>query len=1040
MGKLGKRSMGMARFSVRQTVLVVFTILGLSMAASVTRAAEKTVGAAVAYSLAKAVNDYAQRSLINCAIFCYSVKGSWNAAHRKPDPEHSLLVHVFDSEGKPVQNAMIHVGRIGSPGEIPEEEIVNRVEEKTVDAAEEDFMFYFCQRPTSSKGMATVLIPSKKNEGLLVKVEAEGYRPQTAAWQHGEIEKMPLPREHTFHLVPSKTIGGLVIDESGEPIAGAKITLTFELSHEFGDPDPDPSEWDFDPEHSVRTDAQGRWTFAKMSARLDSCKIMINHDRYVEVSLDHSAVVAHREEFLARKAVFTMHKGLVVQGTVTDSEGKPLASAHVSLHPRSWMAGQNSTTADTTTDSRGRYRFANCLPAQQPCPNTIAVTARGMACQHRDIEIQPDSPAVDFQMSKSQPLIIRVLDKEGNPLPKVNVDINSWPIDSKYHILDASQTDSDGRWRLTTVPEGEISLSISKEGFGKVTEKITPDGQEHEVVLKPAIQISGNVIDAVTKKPVSNVRIVTKHKDSGNRLGIIHYPSLTTQGEHFELTFNEAAAGDGITWQLRVEAIGYATQLAPIDVKDGSHTFNIELSPGKSLHGVVKHPDGTPVPGARVFVATSSESVRLDRSSFFGRADDSTLTAADGRFEMSLPLEPYIVGAIHTFGGAEITAEELDSRSEIVLQPWARVEGTVHLPKDLPENSQTTVSLTMKYAKEENNEQDKRPHIDWSCSADLDRSGRFAFDRVLPGKCSVEPWEGYWIAYEGESCPLWRERIVEAVAGQTLHIEFGGAKGRTIEGVAAIPTVNGRKFSRVSGGGAFIFQRPLAPLPAEMTDKSPEERKQWEARWLESAAGKAADDAGQNQMFEVQSDGRFKAQNVVPGVYKLGIYLYENGEQPEDSEEIAWYLQEITIPADGESAEKPLNLGTIAMNADRLYNGATAPDFEFTTADGQSHRLSDYRGKKVVLYFSKKWEDGSSFSDPAIIQSNYLKTYGRPLVWINLSLDPRPRPDLKIVPSDDFQVLQGTLSPAQKILEAYDIRHEQRGFITIAEDGKVIRK
>ncbi len=36
-------------------------------------------------------------------------------------------------------------------------------------------------------------------------------------------------------------------------------------------------------------------------------------------------------------------------------------------------------------------------------------------------------------------------------------------------------------------------------------------------------------------------------------------------------------------------------------------------------------------------------------------------------------------------------------------------------------------------------------------------------------------------------------------------------------------------------------------------------------------------------------------------------------------------------------------------------DGRVAPDFTLQSLDGASHRLSDYRGKKVVLYFFAPW-------------------------------------------------------------------------------------
>ena len=34
-----------------------------------------------------------------------------------------------------------------------------------------------------------------------------------------------------------------------------------------------------------------------------------------------------------------------------------------------------------------------------------------------------------------------------------------------------------------------------------------------------------------------------------------------------------------------------------------------------------------------------------------------------------------------------------------------------------------------------------------------------------------------------------------------------------------------------------------------------------------------------------------------------------------------------------------------------LSEGADAPDFTLTGSDGKEHRLSDFRGRNVVLYF-----------------------------------------------------------------------------------------
>jgi len=38
----------------------------------------------------------------------------------------------------------------------------------------------------------------------------------------------------------------------------------------------------------------------------------------------------------------------------------------------------------------------------------------------------------------------------------------------------------------------------------------------------------------------------------------------------------------------------------------------------------------------------------------------------------------------------------------------------------------------------------------------------------------------------------------------------------------------------------------------------------------------------------------------------------------------------------------------------KLSKNSVAPDFELSDQDGKSHKLSDYKGKKVILYFYPK--------------------------------------------------------------------------------------
>ena len=46
---------------------------------------------------------------------------------------------------------------------------------------------------------------------------------------------------------------------------------------------------------------------------------------------------------------------------------------------------------------------------------------------------------------------------------------------------------------------------------------------------------------------------------------------------------------------------------------------------------------------------------------------------------------------------------------------------------------------------------------------------------------------------------------------------------------------------------------------------------------------------------------------------------------------------------------------------------------------------------------------------------------GGPLVWINLTSDPRPRPNLKLGQDAQFQYIQGFVPPTADTWKAYDV-------------------
>lgn len=131
-----------------------------------------------------------------------------------------------------------------------------------------------------------------------------------------------------------------------------------------------------------------------------------------------------------------------------------------------------------------------------------------------------------------------------------------------------------------------------------------------------------------------------------------------------------------------------------------------------------------------------------------------------------------------------------------------------------------------------------------------------------------------------------------------------------------------------------------------------------------------------------------------------------------------------------------------------LEVGTKAPDFELPDQNGDMHKLSDYRGKKVILYFYPK-DNTSGCTKQACGFSDRLPQFTeKGAVVLGVSKD-------TVASHKKFEEKQGlafTLlaDPERKVIEAYDVWKEKKNYgkvsmgvvrttYLIDEDGVIIR-
>ncbi len=120
---------------------------------------------------------------------------------------------------------------------------------------------------TDMAGIAVVELP-KNCTSLRLWANKTNYVPMFADWEEGFIfAHGAVPKTFTFTLAKGTTIGGVVKNEEGQPIAGAKVEVSMSRPRTFDranplEPENQPIEsgWLALGDGACVTDAQGRWT------------------------------------------------------------------------------------------------------------------------------------------------------------------------------------------------------------------------------------------------------------------------------------------------------------------------------------------------------------------------------------------------------------------------------------------------------------------------------------------------------------------------------------------------------------------------------------------------------------------------------------------------------------------------------------------------------------------------------------------------------------------------------------------------------------
>ncbi|RKI40671.1 carboxypeptidase regulatory-like domain-containing protein [Corallococcus sp. AB004] len=271
------------------------------------------------------------------------------------------------------------------------------------------------------------------------------------AWSDGQTAYgdswVTLPRSAVIRMRPSTFIEGTVKNERGQPLSGVRVR-----AHSGG------VGGDLPPE--TRTDGAGHYRLGPLI------------DTSIELSLKGDHYRLRREQLLLGGARtgpwdFTLTRGLSVEGTLVDAEGKPVPGVYVALgtaHASGGFTSAAMTFEDAlgVSDEAGRF-VAGAIESGR---KDLLVEARGFI--PLTIPVQVPSTGVRVVVDRGASVSGSVTDATGHLLPEVRIGLwDSASPDSRPRP-DFLSTDRNGAFSLSGLKAGRYVLEAWQRTPGSV--------------------------------------------------------------------------------------------------------------------------------------------------------------------------------------------------------------------------------------------------------------------------------------------------------------------------------------------------------------------------------------------------------------------------------------------------------------------------------------------------------------------------------------------------------------------------------------------
>lgn len=859
-----------------------------------------------------------------------------NQQEEKKELAKSLKIKVVDVDGNPVANAFVHANMGGTDATTGDPKVVNQDE------------------PTDENGLKTITFFDGSTR-LRTWVSKDNYVTIFINWE--DRNETDVPEEVTIVLQRGTRVGGQVVDSLGQPVKGVEV----EVRRVGGGTKADQNSnsrlgtWLAEGEGAAVTDENGMWSINNVPAGNDvDLNFKLTHPEFLSDTRWQTPARYQVDlpQLRSEKAKLTLDRGARITGTITDPDGKPVSQALVVWGDQPYWEGGSQ---EIKSEENGEFKTQAFADGEI----RLTVVAEGLMPHTRMVNVKKDQmQPLSIQLQKGKKLHVQFVDKDGKPLAKTYMSLDNWRgssglynhrhssvIDSKIPYISNEQGEFVWDW----APADSVTWRVYNRDLNVAQEfELVATGEAQTITLAAPFAFQGKIVSAKDNSPINDFTItpVTYSSNSEAAQPIVQSGSQDSYSKSefkYDRAFSMASRN---VVAFRIDALGYHSVTTKKYYRDSpSDPVTIQLEPAEIASGTIVWTNGKPVKDAFVRIIGPHDSFLVNGlHSYLSNDHDPAITSDNnGQFQFMAPDSRYAIVAATDYGYAEQYCDPKGRPKNMKLEAWSSVEGQLF-------QDGKPVADSLIFANPIRALGNGNPHVQDSFQTRTDINGRFVFEKLPPVPTTIRAYLSPWRDFNITSA---RQIPIDLQPGERHSVNLGG-EGIQITGKVKLIGDGSEGIEFRYGLNYLVAKNASVKVPVHAQFK-PEWETGQQKEYEEKLWGNLQTKEGiENHFVKINEDGTFLINGVQPGNYRFLIKMYE---PPSGClvDPVGYAFVEFSTD-DYQVNGNSIDMGTIDVQLKmRPKVGETLPNFSFQDTKGKTRRVSEYRGKYVLIDYWATW-------------------------------------------------------------------------------------